>query len=268
MSDFLDNLPTKYRTILCDLWGVVHDGVKLFPGAADRLVAWAGEGRTIILLTNAPRTKQAVAEQIDGLGLPREAWHGIATSGEAGIAGLKALDEPVGFIGTPADRANLEGREIVIAERDDFDHIACSGIDGKRREVEEYRDEIAPLAERNVTMHCLNPDRVVHRGGVPEPCAGAIADLYEALGGTVEWYGKPYPAIYRHAFALAGNPEKNQVLAIGDSLGNDMLGAARQGVDAVFVQGGIHAGDPFPADFASQYGLGEWAPVAVIPSLG
>ena len=268
MSDFVDALPDRYRVILCDLWGVVHDGVKLFPGAAERLVGWAGEGRTIILLTNAPRTADAVAQQIDGLGLPREAWHGIATSGEAGIAGLKALGEPVGFIGTANDRANLEGRGISITDSDDFDHLAVSGIDMHRMQIEDYRDEIAPLAARGTVMHCLNPDRVVHRGGVPEPCAGAIADLYEELGGPVEWYGKPYPGIYRHALDLAGNPPKNEVLAIGDSLRNDILGAARQGIDAVFVQGGIHAGDPFPADFASQYGLGEWAPVAVIPSLG
>ena len=117
-------------------------------------------------------------------------------------------------------------------------------------------------------MHCLNPDRLVIRGGVPEACAGALADRYEGLGGRVDWYGKPHPSIYRHALGLAGNPPVSEVLAIGDGLQTDILGAATQGFDAVFVTGGIHAGEPFPDDFAAQYGLGEWEPVAVVDSLG
>ena len=116
-------------------------------------------------------------------------------------------------------------------------------------------------------MHCLNPDRMVIRGGVPEACAGAIADAYEALGGRTEWYGKPHPHIYEHALGLAGNPVAEQVLAVGDSLRTDILGAARMGFDCVFVQGGIHAGEPFPPDFGPQNGLGNWQPVAVVDSL-
>ena len=104
--------------------------------------------------------------------------------------------------------------------------------------------------------------------GVPEACAGAIADLYEGLGGTVRWYGKPHPAIYEHALGLGGNPDKSAVLAIGDALATDVLGAARQVIDCVFVTGGIHAGETFPASFAPQYGLGDWAPVAVVDALG
>ena len=116
-------------------------------------------------------------------------------------------------------------------------------------------------------MHCLNPDRVVVRGGVPEPCAGAIADLYEMLGGRVTWYGKPHAPIYGHALHLAGEPPRDEVLAIGDALQTDILGAARMGFDAVYVTGGIHAGAPFPEDFAARYGLGDWRPVAAVESL-
>src|SRR6185369_9447346 len=107
--------------------------------------------------------------------------------------------------------------------------------------------ELRALAGRRVRFHCFNPDRVVIHGGVAELCAGALADAYAAMGGAVSWYGKPYPAIYRHALNLAGNPPKESVLAVGDSLVTDMLGAAREGFDAVFVQGGIHAGEDFPA---------------------
>ena len=98
---FVEALPERYRTILCDIWGVVHDGVELYPGAADRLLGWAGEGRTIILITNAPRTAEAVEQQLARIGLPRGAWHGISTSGEAGIVALHDIGQPVGFIGTP-----------------------------------------------------------------------------------------------------------------------------------------------------------------------
>jgi HAD superfamily hydrolase (TIGR01459 family) len=116
-------------------------------------------------------------------------------------------------------------------------------------------------------MHCLNPDRVVMRGNVREACAGAIADLYVGLGGKVIWYGKPHKSIYRHALHRAGDPPASAVLAIGDGLQTDMLGAAQRGFDGVFVSGGIHAGEPFPADFARTYGLGDWAPIGVVESL-
>ena len=265
---FLDALPASYSVILCDIWGVIHDGVSLYPGAPERLLGWAAEGRRIILITNAPRTAEAVEQQLARIGLPRGAWHGISTSGEAGITALNVLAAPVGFIGTPGDLAILQSRNVAIATDDNFTDLACLGLDGARMNAVDYLDEIEPLAARGVVMHCLNPDRMVIRGGVPEACAGAIADLYEGLGGKVLWYGKPHPAIYDHALGLAGNPDKSAVLAIGDALPTDILGAARQGLDCVFVTGGIHAGEPLPAGFAPQYGLGQWAPVAVVDSLG
>ena len=266
--NFVDALPEHYRTILCDIWGVVHDGVDLYPGAADRLLQWAGEGRTIILITNAPRTAQAVEQQLARIGLPPAAWHGISTSGEAGMVALGEVGAPVGFIGTPGDREIIEGRGIQIATDVDFTSVACLGLDGRRMDPTDYLPEIEAMAARGVVMHCLNPDRMVIRGGIPEACAGAIADLYEGLGGTVLWYGKPHATIYEHALGLAGDPDRSTVVAIGDALPTDVLGAARQGIDCIFVTGGIHAGEPFPAAFAPQYGLGDWAPVAVVDSLG
>ena len=263
----LDALDARYRLILCDIWGVVHDGVNLYPRAADRLRQWRGEGRTVVLITNAPRTADAVEQQLERIGLPRDAWDGIATSGEAGIAGLKALGKPVGFLGTREDRAILESRDIEIAKRDDFTDLACTGLDEQRPDVDDYADQLTQWAARGVAMHCLNPDRMVIRGGVPEACAGALADIYEGLGGRVAWYGKPRRAIYDHALHLAANPLPSAVLAIGDSLRTDILGAARMGFDCVFVAGGIHAGEPFPPDFGRENGLGEWQPVAVVDGL-
>ena len=263
----LDALDPRYRTILCDVWGVVHDGVTLYPGVIERLRQWRREGRTIILLTNAPRPAESVAAQLDRIGLPNDCWDHIATSGEAGIAALAGLGRPVGFIGTRADRSDLTEHGVAIAEHGDFTDLACAGIDEVRREVGDYRDELEHLAKRGVTMHCLNPDKMVVRGGVAEPCAGALAELYQAMGGQVIWYGKPHPAIYDHAMHLAGYPPRDRVLMIGDALETDILGAALYGLDAVFVTGGIHRGNEFPDDFGARHGLGTWQPVAVVDGL-
>ena len=264
---YWDSLGPKYRLILCDIWGVVHDGVNLYPGASQRLRLWRGEGRSVVLITNAPRTAEAVEQQLVRLGLPREAWDGIATSGEAGIEALNALGHPVGFVGTAGDREILERRGVRIADDEGYTDLACTGLEEMRPQVEDYRTDLERWAECDVQMHCLNPDRLVIRGGVPEPCAGAIADLYQGLGGRVTWYGKPYPAIYRHALYLAGDPPESEVLAVGDALRTDILGAARMGFDAVFVSGGISEGEPFPDDFAARNGLGDWRPVAVVGGL-
>ena len=264
---FWGTLDPKYRLILCDVWGVVHDGVHLYPGAGDRLRKWRDERRCVVLLTNAPRTADAVQQQLARIGLPQAAYDFVATSGEAGIEALLALGEEVGFVGTAGDREILEGRGVRIAKDEDFTDLACTGVTEQRPRAEDYRGDLERWVERDVHMHCLNPDRLVVRGGVPEACAGAIADLYAMLGGRVTWYGKPHPAIYTHALHLAANPPKDEVLAVGDGLQTDILGAARMGFDTVFVTGAIHGGEPFPEDFAQRYGLGDWQPVAVVDGL-
>jgi HAD superfamily hydrolase (TIGR01459 family) len=264
---FLDTLDPKYRLILCDIWGVVHDGVSLYPGASERLRQWRQEGRRVALITNAPRTADAVEQQLARLGLPRDGYDFVATSGEAGIEALLELSEPVGFLGWSTDREILEGRGVRIADGDAFRHLACTGLIEGRSDPQDYRADLERWFERDVEMHCLNPDRVVIRGGVAEACAGAIADIYAGLGGRVTWYGKPHEAIYRHALHRAENPPPAEVLAIGDGLQTDIVGAAQMGFDAVFVSGGIHAGEDFPDDFAARNGLGDWAPVATVPGL-
>jgi HAD superfamily hydrolase (TIGR01459 family) len=264
---YWDALDPRYRLILCDIWGVVHDGVSLYPNAAERLQQWRSDGRCVVLITNAPRTAEAVERQLQRIGLSPECWDGIATSGEAGIEALNALGKPVGFVGTAADRAILEDRGVEISDEGAFTDLACTGFEEDRPKIEDYRADLDRWVDADVHMHCLNPDRLVVRGGVPEPCAGALAEVYEGLGGRVTWYGKPHPAIYAHALHLAGDPPRSEVLAVGDALLTDILGAARMGFDAVFVTGGIHEGAPFPADFADKYGLGEWQPVAVVDGL-
>ena len=262
----LDRLDPRYRAILCDIWGVVHDGGQLLPGAADRLLRWKGEGRRVILITNAPRPATTIAQQLGALGLPRSAYDAITSSGQAGIAALAEPPRAVGFLGMAEDRTDLEAGGVTIVEAG-FTELACTGLDERSDDPADYAPQLEMLAAADVHMHCLNPDRVVIHRGRREACAGALADMYEALGGRVAWYGKPHGPIYDHARSLAGNPPLGAMLAIGDSLATDMLGAARYGIDAIYVASGIHAGDPVPADFASRNGLGEWQPLMTVAGL-
>ncbi len=159
---FWDGLDARYRVILCDVWGVVHDGVQLYPNAAERLADWREDGRKVILVTNAPRTADAVEAQLGRIGLPRDCWDGIATSGEAGIAALNALERPVGFLGTAGDRAVLEGRSVRIAAGDDFTDLACTGL-------EPARPDAARLCRRFGTVE-------VARRGLPLPQSRPAGD--------------------------------------------------------------------------------------------
>ena len=250
-------LPERYRLILCDLWGCVHDGWRIFPGVRETLAAWKARGRTVLFVTNAPRSADAIRSQLDALGLGREFDDGIVTAGEAGLAAVRG--RPVGFCGTPEDRRDLTGRGLVIAE-EGYAELACAGL-AAGETVDDYRERLAEWRHRGVLLHCLNPDRIVHHQGEVMVCAGALADAYEAIGGTVAWYGKPYAAIYLLALELGGIADKAAVLAVGDGLQTDMAGAAAFGIDGLFVSGGIHAGEEvrFPDG---------WQPIGSVPGLG
>ncbi|WP_310466973.1 TIGR01459 family HAD-type hydrolase [Sphingomonas sp.] len=263
----LDALPAHYRLILCDVWGCIHDGIRLLPGVVERLTRWKAEGRTVFLVTNAPRTEATIARELEWLGLPRSAYDRIDSSGEAGIDALTSLGRPTGFLGTEDDRAELERAGLAFVEDSDATDIACIGFDDHRASIADYAADLDRWAARGVTLHCLNPDRVAMVGEIAVPCAGAIADAYEERGGRVTWYGKPHPAIYQHVLATAGSPPLDSVVAIGDGLLTDMLGAARHGIAAVFVTGGIQRGAGIPADFAQAHGLGDWRPLFTVSSL-
>ncbi|GLR47040.1 HAD-IIA family hydrolase [Sphingomonas astaxanthinifaciens] len=254
--DLLD-LPERYRLILCDLWGCVHDGWRVFDGVPATLATWKAQQRLVLFVTNAPRTADAIRVQLEKLGLDEDLDDGIITAGEAGAAAL--LGRKVGFCGTHDDRADLERRGLTFTSHG-FTELACAGL-AEGETVADYADRLAAWAADDVLLHCLNPDRIVHHQGEVMVCAGALADAYEALGGRTRWYGKPYPTIYEYALRLAGITDKSHVLAIGDGLQTDMAGAAGFGIDAVFVTGGIHAGDDPVFE-------GGWRPVASVEGLG
>jgi len=254
----LDALPARYRLVLCDLWGCVHDGYQLLPGAEDRLRRWHREGRRTLFVTNAPRSAHAIRAQLERLRLSPDLYDGIVTAGEVGIAALKG--RPVGFCGTAADRADLIAAGLEFSDAG-FTELACAGLSSGET-VDDYRERLRGWAEQDVLLHCLNPDRVVIHGSERMICAGALADAYEAMGGRTAWYGKPYPTTYDYALHLAGDPPKNEVVAVGDGLNTDVLGAARYGLDCVYVAGGIHAGEPYPEDLTPG-----WRPIMTVDSL-
>lgn len=258
MSDNLDALPARYRLILCDLWGCVHDGFRLLPGAEQRLRRWREEERRLLFVTNAPRSAATTRRQLDGLGLDRELYDGIVSAGEVGIAALKG--RPVGFCGTAEDRVDLTAAGLELTD-EGYAEIACAGLEWHET-VADYAERLAEWRSWDVLLHCLNPDRVVIHGGRRVVCAGALADAYEAMGGRTVWHGKPYPSTYDHALSLAGNPPKETVVAVGDGLKTDVLGAARYGLDCVYVSGGIHAGEPYPDDLTPG-----WRPIMTVEGL-
>lgn len=262
----LDDLDPRYSTILCDVWGVIHDGGALFPGARERLERWTGEGRRVVLVTNAPRPAERIERELVAKGLPRTCFHAVTSSGEAGIRALTDPVRPVGFLGTEEDRADLEGRGVRLIESG-WAELAAAGLNEWHHSAEDYDAAMHDWLDRDVLFHCLNPDRVVVHLGERYVCPGALADRYEAMGGRVAWYGKPHPPIYDTALALAGNPPRDTVVMVGDSLKNDMTGAIEQGFAGVFVQGGIHAGEEFPADFGADHGAPGWRPLMCVETL-
>ena len=258
MSDSLNALDERYTTILCDLWGCVHDGYHLLSGAEERLRRWKREGRRTFFVTNAPRSAATTRTQLDRLGLDPALYEGIVSAGEVGIAALKG--RPVGFCGTADDRADLVAAGLELTDAG-YAELACAGLEWHET-VADYSGRLAEWRQANILLHCLNPDRVVVHGGKRVVCAGALADAYEALGGRTVWHGKPYPSTYDYALKLAGNPPKDSVVAVGDGLETDVLGAADYGIDCVYVSGGIHAGEPYPLDLTPG-----WSPILTVESL-
>lgn len=246
----LSAVASLYDVVLCDVWGVIHNGRESFQTACAALAAFQAERGPVILITNAPRPSPSVVAQIDKLGVPREAWADIVTSGDATRALLQAhAPGPVWKIGTPYEDTLYEGLPLEFSDAEDAAVISVTGPYNDEVETpEDYRARFeAPLA-RGLPMICANPDIVVHRGDKLIYCGGSLAQLYDQMGGKVLMAGKPYAAIYDLALARAeeklGRPlEQDRVLCIGDGLPTDIKGANAQGLDALFVAAGIHGAE-------------------------
>jgi len=241
-------LAPHYDVVLCDVWGVVHNGVRAFADACEALARVRAGGGTVLLITNAPRPAPVVVRLLDRLDVPHDAYDGIVSSGDVTQdVMLERRDQRVFTIGPQRDLPTFTELGIQFAPAESADYVVCTGLfDDDTETPDDYRGLLADLRKRDLFMVCANPDLVVERGERLVYCAGAIADLYASLGGRVLYAGKPHRPIYDTALARASAARGTatplaRVLAIGDSVRTDLAGANGVGIDCLFVTAGIHA---------------------------
>ena len=243
----IGDVAARYDLLLCDIWGVVHDGEQAFAAACATLAKWRDVQGPVILISNSPRPSPGVIEQMDELGVPRAAWSGIVTSGDVTRVLLtERAFGPVFVLGPERDKPLYDGLNLTFAPIGDAAFISCSGlVEDETETPEDYRSMLAPAAARGLEMICANPDIVVQRGDRLIYCGGALAELYRSLGGRTIMAGKPYAPIYERCLAMAGGMtgqpiDRSRVLAIGDGVATDVAGANGFGLDVLFIGGGIH----------------------------
>jgi HAD superfamily hydrolase (TIGR01459 family) len=241
-------LGANYRAWLVDIWGVMHNGHRAFPGAVAATRAFRAQGGIVVLLSNSPRPSPSVQEQLRRFGVPDHAYDATVTSGDLTRHELaKHQGATVFHLGPERDRPIFHGLDVKLGSTDDAELVVCSGLfDDETEQPDDYTALLRTLAARQLPMICANPDHRVERGDRLIWCAGALAHVYEQLGGPVVYAGKPHAPIYQLALETIGrlaraDVPKREVLAIGDGVNTDIAGAAGVGIDSVFVASGLHA---------------------------
>ena len=275
----LTELDGRYAVILCDVWGVVHNGEVAFSEAAQALSAIRAKGIAVVLLTNSPRPHDGVEEQLRALGVPDEAWDRVVTSGDVTRDLIAAGPRRVFHLGPERDYPIFEGLDVELVEEFEADVVVCTGLfDDEVETPEDYAELLTRLRARNLPFICANPDVVVERGDRLIWCAGALARDFAQLGGRTLIAGKPHAPIYEAALKAASSVlgreiSRDEVLGIGDGMMTDIKGAADNGIAALYISGGIHArehGDTLAPDramllaFLDRHG---YRPVATMPRL-
>jgi len=250
----LDDVSDRYDALFVDLWGCVHNGVKAYTSANDSLKKYRAKGGKVVLVTNSPRPRSGVEKQLTKFGVDPEAWDFIATSGDSarmamfqGVVGNKIY-----FIGTPYEENFFEALNVienpVNIERVSLDRaqgIVCTGPFNSLENLDVYFSDFEFAKKRGLKFLCANPDIIVDRGSVREWCAGALAKMYADLGGESLYFGKPFRPIYElarkrlHSSGFEINDKR--ILAIGDGITTDILGAEKEGIDSLFITGGLAA---------------------------
>ena len=261
----LADLGDRYDAVFCDLWGCLHNGKIAFPAAVEALQGFRKKGGTVVLVTNSPRPTQSVITQLDAFKVPRDAWDLIATSGDAAQMGMLSggVGRRVHHIGAPKDEvfftdfaadlaafAQLQP-PITRVGLKDAQGIVCTGlVDDLTETPDDYRAVLLLGKTLGLPMLCANPDIIVDMGDKRLYCAGALAKAYEDMGGTALYFGKPHPPIYdlaRRRLAEAGGRSDPQILCIGDGIATDVQGGIAEGLDTLFITGGLEA-DSFGPD--------------------
>lgn len=240
----------RYDALVCDVWGVLHNGVKVTRAANIALAAARARGLAVVMLTNAPRPPADIAAFIAQLGGTPDAWDAIVSSG--GVTRQLMAErgsQPFHHIGPARDTPLFAGLEARNGPLETAEYVLCTGLlEDEVETASDYRPVLERMLPRNLPMICANPDMVVERGHKLIPCAGAIADLYERMGGPVIWVGKPHPLVYETAHRevekrLGRRIDKSRLLGIGDAIRTDVAGACGYGIDSLFVLDGIHSVD-------------------------
>lgn len=244
----LSAVADDYDVLLCDVWGVIHNGRESWPAACEALTRFNEKGGHVVLISNSPRPSDDVISQLDALNVPRSSWKRFVTSGDATRAELaKRAPQAALAIGPDRDATTYEGTGLQLVDTvEGADFVSVTGlVDDATETPESYRAILSEAADKGLDLICANPDRVVQKGDNLIYCAGALADLYEELGGKVIMAGKPYAPIYDLALieaeALMGRPvDRSRVLCIGDGVITDVVGAQSQNLDCLFIAQGIH----------------------------
>jgi HAD superfamily hydrolase (TIGR01450 family) len=250
----LDDISSRYAAILCDVWGVVHNGVKAAPAAAVALEAARARGIAVVLVTNAPRPRSAVEAQLAQFGVLPTVYDRVVTSGDVTRDLIASGPRRIFHLGPDRDLPIYDGLDVELVEEFEASAVVCTGLfDDETETPDDYADQLRRLRARNLPLICANPDIVVERGERLVWCAGALARDYAMLGGRTLIAGKPHAPIYAAALKAAGEvlgrePARSETLAIGDGMLTDIKGAADNGIDAIYVSGGIHAREYGPTD--------------------
>jgi len=246
----LSGIASRYDAAICDVWGVLHNGRDVFEAAADAMRRFRDTSGPVVLLSNAPRPPEGVVALFKRLSMKLDFYDAIVTSGGVARAELMRLTAAskslvLFYLGPDRDHPLFEGLNVRLAGAEEAEAVLCTGFhDDEMETPEDYRDLLARFAARRLPFLCANPDIVVQRGDKLIFCAGAIARLYESMGGEAVYFGKPHAAVFEAALAEARmlGPAARP-LVIGDGLETDILGANRMGLDSLFIAGGIHAAE-------------------------
>jgi HAD superfamily hydrolase (TIGR01459 family) len=279
MIDRLDEIAKGYDCLLCDVWGVIHNGEAAFDAASAALTRAREAGKAVVLITNSPRRGQEVAVQMANLGVPESAWDRLVSSGDVTRRLIAEGPRRVYHLGPDRELGIYDGLDVDMVEDFEASVVVCTGlVEDEIETPQDYADQLRAFRSRDLPMICANPDLVVERGDRLIWCAGALARDYALLGGRTLIAGKPHRPIYEAALAAAGEVlgrpvAASQALAIGDGILTDVKGAVDQGIDLLFITGGIHAreyagaGGPDAARLDAFFGQHGYAPVAAATRL-
>ncbi|MDE4175567.1 TIGR01459 family HAD-type hydrolase [Phaeobacter sp. PT47_59] len=260
MTRIIENLAevsAPYRALFVDLWGCVHNGITAYPEAVAALQAYRQRGGIVVLVTNSPKPRAGVAEQLKQFGVPQDAYDTIATSGDSARAAMftGAVGDKVYFMGEWQRDAGFfeplhvidKPVEITRVPLQEATGIVCCGPFDPMADPDVNRADFLYAKQKGMKLLCANPDIVVDRGETREWCAGALGRLYTEMGGESLYFGKPHPPIYdlarRRLAELGQDIADGDILAIGDGPHTDISGAMGEGIDSLFISGGLAAAE-------------------------